>query len=447
MADLNPGAPPLFGPIDITINGGEPIEKRSTVNLIGNIRGTDNAEADRYDITITGGGSTGGTLTLATASGSIGLGDALCPSTIESGTYVKATTANVALANGVISAIATQARSGGEEITAVFSGVLPEAFFAAGATSGLIVNASGAVVRGQLGRNVGWTDAAGNAFFHSPPIQAAGLQHVLDAQAFGAIAGDSASGTRTANVTALQAVFDAGDFDSSSFIGRRKTYLPGGIYFLDNGLSVRRRAIIEGDGGGAESGGTELIFPDASPGLTLHSNNAPSAGNSDWCSIRDITLRSEGTSGTSVGVQIHSISRLENVGIGNFFNGVKIDGGAGVPPGFTTTADFVFLQNVRVAGGKGYAFHVDSGGDNNGCVFINCDARYGGTFAESLTGGDFWDDPFLGNVYLGCSSNSEVGAYKVRLTGGANGTSWFGCYFEGGSMLSSRRPAQFLETT
>jgi hypothetical protein len=501
--------PGIIGPVNILADGDE-ITPAKTLNLVG---ATATTTGDQVDIEFPGSDNEGGqTLTLASAAGPVAANTALTRSTVQAGRYLPATPANLALSGYEIVAVTLEAGTSDSVVRVTSKGVID---LAPGAQSGLTLDSSGVVTRSNLGRSVGWATGAGPAVFNAPGQIVAPVD-ALAPYAYGASENDSSAGGRTATLAAIQATIDAADFDSYYNIGRRSIRIPGGTSYVDGAIQYRNRVNIIGDGGGAESGPTDIRVPNASDGFIFYSNNAPLTGTSDWASLRDITIANEGNTGTftatingatnaspiviqtssahgfqtgndvdikgvqgntaangrwaievvdsthfrllgstgsgayttggtaihqNAGARIKSIARLEHVGFGGFYNGVRIDGGTGVPQGFNTTADFGHYSCVRVAGGRGYAFHVEDGGDNNANVFINCDARNVGSFGDPAIGGDFYDSSFLGNLYLGCSSNSESGVYKVKCTGGANATSWVGCYYEGGEMPLVLAPA------
>lgn len=440
--DLFSWLPGLFGPLNLQADGSPISAKRGTINFQGATI-TDSPEFDRLDIQLPQGEAT--TFQL---SGTVGQGYALTPSTITPNTYIVGTAANVALAGGVISGISTAAGGSSDAITGLTSGALPDGFFSSGSASGLVVDPStGQVVRGSVGRNVGWTDAHGNGFFFVPPIKTAGVRKHFNAHDFGLIEGDSSAPVKAANTIALQAMLDAVDFAIDG-VGRIGCHIPGGTYYFDNtGIILRRRVYWTGEGFGS----TKLVFPAGCIGVYIQTGSAPKnvggdAGGAEYSVIKDFMMVGGATSPayTDVpapngdhGFQLQAAGVLiDHVYVTNFGgDGFRSDAGIDIPrSGLVSQSDVSKIQNCFSGQNHGWGYNINNGSDNSAILLEH-------SAAQGNASGDYNENSFLGNTYIGGGAHSESGVGKVASTGGSNYSTFLGLYNEGPELLILETPS------
>ena len=250
--------------------------------------------------------------------------------------------------------------------------------------------------------------------------------------------GDSSPAVRSANRLGLQRAIDDTTLDTFTSWGRR-VWIPQGQYFFDDEILIRRRIILSGDGGWAESGGTTLYFPAGVNGIVVYRKDKiencepgaipePIPGVGDWSTIEHLSLQAEGKTTVAHGVVLRARARCIAVGVGAFKgDGFNVSAGCGVPnAGDYTNANNSHFESCRAALCDGWGLNFDMGGDINACTVIQFDA------SSCLAGGIRMDD-FLGNTLIGCHVATDIAGPGYTAGGTANYDTLVGCYLEGTS--------------
>lgn len=203
--------------------------------------------------------------------------------------------------------------------------------------------------------------------------------------------------------------------------------LPKGHIHLAETLHIKRIVAIRGAGVGGHYPGTELVFPDETPGIVLdYYTDSDDGGRADFGILRGFGIRALGRSDdTAHGIEIRTAeTKIEDVGVWKFGgNGIHID--AGVPG---SNANLFTISNVTLYYNKNGLY--THGNDSNAGLIQRVDASYNDEWG-------FSENSFLGNIYIACHAASNGGdgsePYGGYMSSGAVNTSvFYGCYCESG---------------
>jgi hypothetical protein len=186
--------------------------------------------------------------------------------------------------------------------------------------------------------------------------------------------------------------------------------VPTGDYYFSNTISWFNKSIwLIG------SNGTRFIFKNGVTGIVVNRDRyfPPSR-------IENITVETFGAKqGSSNGVEIHSITNLENVTVKNFA-GKGFSFTADIQAGKTDVSHSMIMNcTAKENGGDGFFFQ---GGDANAITVIHCSASDNG-------GIGFYDNSFLGNSFIGCMAHANAGGHYRTDDGNARST-YIGNYQE-----------------
>ncbi|MEO2054688.1 MAG: hypothetical protein ABGX83_05255 [Nitrospira sp.] len=202
-------------------------------------------------------------------------------------------------------------------------------------------------------------------------------------------------------------------FGSTSRGGRVK--LSNGSYFLNGTLHIRQSIILAGNGyynvsdffaGTGPS--TLLVAPDNTTGIRVHSSlEAGETTTAGHVELKNFSIHAQTSTGTSGnGIHSSSVIKISRVGIRDF-GGIGLEMNASVSGG-TGNANVSYIEEVTAAFNGGDGFHA-IGNDANVITFVNIDAHNNG-------GIGIHDESFLGNIYIGPHTASNVGVpYKTTL--------------------------------
>lgn len=242
----------------------------------------------------------------------------------------------------------------------------------------------------------------------------------------------------TDDAPALQKILDS--VGSPGYPGVRGgiVYLPKGVYRLSSTLNIRRGVSIQGAGSSMWTAGTELM---ADPGVTalrtvygygptaLQDGADAEGATSSGCVISNLMISQSSKSDIiSHGIDIKVKTHMEYVLIQNFSgNGMNLE--AYVP---NSNANSCSFTNVFACGNSQHGFYVNSS-DANACLFSNCCS-----YSNGQNG--FHETSFLGNTYIGCTTESN-GLRGFHHEGGVNASTFIGCYTESNQLPSYFEPA------
>lgn len=181
-----------------------------------------------------------------------------------------------------------------------------------------------------------------------------------------------------------------------------KILVPRGTYWLDTTWVIDRAAWIIGDAGSQTTVGARLIFPNGTSGLHVYPADPiiVPARTGGACTIQGIWADSYFSNRYSSdtlghGFKIKSTSTLRDCKASNFAgNGFDFnsDGGMIGTDSFGNNG-LTLVEKCRAEGNKnGFYTH---GGDANIIHFTDCDAT-------ANLGWGYWEDAFLGNLYVNC---------------------------------------------
>jgi hypothetical protein len=193
-------------------------------------------------------------------------------------------------------------------------------------------------------------------------------------------------------------------------------YIPPGKYFLKDSIVLDRAVHFKGAGAGSYYG--TLLKPDE--GITAIRVVRTPGNNGDHVLIECLEIEGPGNTETWPGDTAHGIWALWPVQIQHvrvsYMNG----------NGLRITNDGSNANFCRVYGLDVLYCHCDGvyiqGGESNAGIFT----------AVSVTGCKGWginDDSFLGNLWVGCLTQANKGAYRVGQD--ASYAMLLGCYSEG----------------
>jgi hypothetical protein len=234
---------------------------------------------------------------------------------------------------------------------------------------------------------------------------------------------------------AIQKILDAVGTPGYPGVRGGIVYLPKGVYRLGSPLIIRRGISLQGAGSSMWTAATELL---ADPGVTaiktaygygptaIEDGADKEGATGSGCIISNLMIsQSSKSDKISHGIEIKVKTHIEFVLIQNF-SGCGIHLEAYVP---NSNANSCSFTNVFSCGNDQHGFYVNSS-DSNGCLFSNCCS-----YSNKLNG--FHETSFLGNTYIGCTteSNGERGFYHE---GGVNTSTFIGCYTE-----SNQKPSYF----
>lgn len=305
-------------------------------------------------------------------------------------------------------------------------------------------------------------DAQGNAIPQPSPPRAGcwkrEVAHTVSVLAFGAVPNQSSASARAANDSAmaraihsLQPTLTADDYARGPVIEA-----PPGTFYFSSTISVDRLCVIAGASGYGVNGATTFEWPAGVTGIDIVWNNPTLTPgvyeNGSGSFIRDLIIKgpfqgSPYNPGPAVtydhGVHMRGTAHLENLrvigwhGIGVLINGWDSANGGPETAGLPGWTNSFSVKNCVIALNRGDGFKVTGGNANVGHILnLNSQLNYGW---------QFWDSSGLGNTYITCHANGDLGGGNLS-TGdyrddiGSGGNTWFVfCYDEGlpGAMRSS----------
>lgn len=235
---------------------------------------------------------------------------------------------------------------------------------------------------------------------------------------------------------AIQRVLDTVGAPTYPSVRGGIVYFPKGVYRLSKTLLIRRGISLQGAGSSMWTAATEFL---ADPGVTamrtvygygptaIEDGADAEGATASGCVLSNFIITHNGvlTDKECHGIDIKVKTHMEYVMIQRFSgNGVNLQ--AYVP---NSNANSCTFMNVFAGANGGHGFYVNSS-DVNGCVFNGCCS-----YSNVLNG--FHETSFLGNTYIGCTteSNGERGFYH---DGGVNASTFIGCYTE-----SNQKPSYF----
>ena len=197
-----------------------------------------------------------------------------------------------------------------------------------------------------------------------------------------------------------------------------------GRYYFSNSIVVQRVLHLRGAGNGPwrAAAGTELVFPKNVTGIRIHSSMESPSGNSGaYSTVKGFYLRCNEKDISGHGIHMSAMAHIQDVTVENFKgNGVNIVATSGSSTG---NANLWRMDRVNSSGNSGHGIYV-SGGDANAGLATMCAFSSNG-----LTG--ITDDSSLGNTYVGCLTEANVGNHAVTTNPTAYNI-FLGCYAEGG---------------
>lgn len=238
------------------------------------------------------------------------------------------------------------------------------------------------------------------------------------------------SNSGSANSDAIETAFSR---MTGGLVGPEGFYVQFGMcrYSFARTINVVRHTILAGVGGSGGQASTRFFFPISTPGIVIHSHasgdlEAPAGtvNRGDWSQIRDIMIEStyNGASATVHGLEIKGHARISNVYVALFKGDcIHIRGASGDDP--PTNANNWMIEYSKLDNCGGHGLYVD-GADANAGVAIMVDATANGGYG-------FFDSSFLGNTYIACHTDSNVGGSFGADDVNARNT-YIGCYVEGG---------------
>lgn len=192
-------------------------------------------------------------------------------------------------------------------------------------------------------------------------------------------------------------------------------FIPKGTWKLTDPLHIRRRVILHGAGGGAESGATVLMAEPDVPGMVIDYGTPEGWG--DWSEIRSLVVRQRKRGALVNGIQLNARAHLSDVGVSDFTgHGIAILGGG------MTNANCWKLDFCRASFNGGWGLYI-KGDDSNAGLANELDA------SNNVSGG-IGDFSFLGNTFIGCHTAANTGPCYDHNAGGTSKTAFIGCYSE-----------------
>lgn len=141
--------------------------------------------------------------------------------------------------------------------------------------------------------------------------------------------------------------------------------------------------------------------------------------------ITGLTTRGQTKISGMRGIQIHVPIYTDSVDSTNFgLDGIAIIASNGTVLGNANGCSFKDSYSFS-NGGSGFYFH---GNDANACLMLGCRS-----FGNTSYG--FYDDSLLGNVYIGCETDSNSGGYFATPLK-PNRSAYYGCYAEGNQSVT-----------
>jgi len=240
-----------------------------------------------------------------------------------------------------------------------------------------------------------------------------------------------------------------------------------GFFYLSNTLHITKAVELIGAGNNSLSLGgtfwrpaTVLAFPANTTGIRVHStyrDDTPDGGSGSQTVIRDLMIVCVELPGNwaSVpkpeghGIHASALFSVENVNIENFWgNGISIlakgdevDGQV-VGPEAGSAACF-YITNCNIYGSAGHGVYM------RGYADVGLVTR---TTAIACQGWGFFDESNVGNTYVACHGESNLGhgddpkverSYKT-INNGTNSSVFVGCYSEGGAKNDIGFPGMVL---
>lgn len=236
---------------------------------------------------------------------------------------------------------------------------------------------------------------------------------------------------------AIQKVLDAVGTPTYPGVRGGIVYFPKGTYRLGKTLLIRRGISLQGAGSSMWTAATEFLVDAGVTGIRTVYGYGPTAledgadaegATASGCVLSNFMMTYAGLADDkfeAYGIDIKVKTHMEYVLIQRFpSNGIQLQ--AYVP---NSNANSCTFTNVFACSNGGHGFYVNSS-DVNGCVFNGCCS-----YSNKLDG--FHETSFLGNTYIGCTteSNGERGFYH---DGDVNASTFIGCYTE-----SNQKPSYF----
>lgn len=194
-------------------------------------------------------------------------------------------------------------------------------------------------------------------------------------------------------------------------------FIPKGEWVLREPIILRKRVILAGEGGGAESGATTLMAEPDVPGLIVQYGGPDGWG--DWSEIRSLTVSQRAKGAPVHGITLQARAHLVDVGVSHFAgHGIAVLGGG------ATNANNWQATYCRMAFNSGWGMFLQ-GDDSNAGSAVQCDA-------SNNHAGGFGDYSFLGNNFFSCHTAANEGPCYAHHKGGASKTNFVGCYSEVG---------------
>jgi hypothetical protein len=207
-------------------------------------------------------------------------------------------------------------------------------------------------------------------------------------------------------------------------------FVPAGIYKINSSITINKSVHLIGAGVGGDFASTILRPPDGTPAIIVDYVPSPEALGT-FSTIENIQVSPVGkTNPTGHGFVLRARATLRNCStIYCGGNGVHID--ASTPD---DNANLWRMEGGRHILNEGHGVYTHGTDANQGvAIGVDCTAN---------EGYGFYEESFLGNVYIGCHTAQNVlGGYAKPAAQAVNSSTFVGCYTEGGQADDVNSPA------
>jgi hypothetical protein len=240
---------------------------------------------------------------------------------------------------------------------------------------------------------------------------------VLDFGADPSGVADSLSAFQAA-IASFPATYDAGVSSRGGVV-----LVPPGTYYLSGTLELNRSIILTGVASAfAGYGASTLTFADNVNGLFVPYYTTSSTGKMGaGLTIENLILNRKTTSGTlGSGIFAETRVTIRNCSVAGFrVYGIYIKGSSTSSP--ATNANTWFIENTSLQSNGSHGLYVLGADSNAGSAH--------GLLTNANGGWGVYDSSFLGNTYIGCTSETNtLGSYATTSLNARN--MFVGCYAE-----------------